>query len=182
MLDTGNGKLTHVGEDDYFQTDERDIAWSPDSKWLAYSQIVKNHLHSLFVYSVESGKATQFTTDSADSRFPTFDRGGKYLYFTASTNDGGTSAGLDMVSDLLSPLSSVYAVVLAADQASPIAPERDDEKTPAQAREKTKENADSTPADEGGEAKEGPRNGAARPPAPPKPVKIDLDGIETRIV
>jgi tricorn protease len=182
MLDTGSGKLTHVGEDDYFQSDKRDIAWSPDSKWLAYSQIVKNHLHSLFVYSVETGKATQFTTDSADSRFPTFDRGGKYLYFTASTNEGGTSAGLDMASDLLSPSRNVYAVVLAADQASPIAPESDDEKTPAETREKTKENADSTPAGEVGEGKEGARGGAARPPAPPKPVKVDLNGIETRIV
>jgi tricorn protease len=136
MLDTTNGKLTHVGEDDYYQTDKRDISWSPDSKWLAYSQIVKNHLHALFLYSVETGKATQFTQGSADSRLPTFDRGGKYLYFAASTNSGGTSAGLDMTSDLLFPLSNVYALVLAADQTSPIAPESDDEKTPAQAKEK----------------------------------------------
>ncbi|MGD0444578.1 MAG: PDZ domain-containing protein [Edaphobacter sp.] len=178
MLDTTNGKLTHVGEDDYYQTDKRDIAWSPDSKWLAYSQIVRNHLHSLFLYSVETGKATQFTQDSADSRLPTFDRGGKYVYFAASTNSGGASAGLDMTSDLLSPSRNVYALVLAADQASPIAPESDDEKTPAQAKEKTPETADATTT---GEAKEGAR-GAARPATPPRPVKVDLDGIETRIV
>ena len=161
MLDTGSGKLTHVGEDDYFQTDKRDIAWSPDSKWIAYSQIVANHLHALFLYSVETGKSTRFAADSADSRFPTFDRNGKYLYFTASTNSGGTTAGLDMTSDLLSPSRNVYAVVLAADQASPIAPESDDEKTPAEAHEKAKENADATPA---GEAKEGekPRPAAAK--------------------
>ncbi|MGH9595576.1 MAG: S41 family peptidase, partial [Edaphobacter sp.] len=151
MLDTGNGKLTHVGEDDYYQTDKRDIAWSPDSKWLAYSQIVANHLHALFLYSVDTGKATQFTAESADSRFPTFDRGGKYLYFTASTNYGGTSASLDMTSDLLSPTRNVYAVVLAADQASPIAPESDDEKTPTEAHERAKENAEATPV---GESKE----------------------------
>jgi tricorn protease len=179
MLDTVSGKLIHVGEDDYFQTDKRDIAWSPDSKWIAYSQIVKNHLHALFLYSVETGNATQFTPQSADSRLPTFDRSGKYLYFTASTNAGGTSAGLDMTSDLLSPMRDVYAVVLAADQASPIAPESDDEKTAAEAREKAKENSDSTPA---GETKEGPRSGAARPATPPKPVKIDVAGIEGRIV
>jgi len=181
MLDTGSGKLTHVGEDDYFQTDKRDIAWSPDSQWLSYSQIVKNHLHSLFVYSVETGKTTQFTTDSADSRFPTFDRGGKYLYFTASTNSGGTSAGLDMASDLLSPSRNVYAVVLASDQASPIAPESDDEKTPAEAHARTKENADAIPAGETKE-NEGARPAAVRTPTVPTPVKIDLTGIEDRIV
>jgi tricorn protease len=181
MLDTTNGKVTHVGEDDYFQTDKRDIAWSPDSKWIAYSQIVANHLHALFLYSVETDKSTQFASDSADSRFPTFDRNGKYLYFTASTGSGGTTAGLDMTSDLLSPSRNIYAVVLAADQASPIAPESDDEKTPAEAHEKAKENADATPA---GEAKEGekPRPAPAKTPTPPKPVKIDLAGIENRIV
>jgi tricorn protease len=75
----------------------------------------------------------------------------------------------------------VYAVVLAADQASPIAPESDDEKTPAEAHEKAKENADATPA---GEAKEEekPHPSATKTPAPPKPVKIDLAGIENRIV
>jgi tricorn protease len=178
MLDTTSGKLTHVGEDDYYQTDKRDIAWSPDSKWIAYSQIVANHLHALFLYSVETSTATQFAPESADSRFPTFDRNGKYLYFAASTGEGGTSAGLDMTSDLLSPSRNLYAVVLAADQASPIAPESDDEKTPAQAREKSKENADATPAGEG----ERGRQGAARPPAPPVPVKVDLAGIQNRIV
>jgi tricorn protease len=180
MLDTGSGKLTHVGEDDFYQSDKRDIAWSPDSKWIAYSQIVANHLHALFLYSVDTGKTTQFTRESADSRFPTFDRGGKYLYFTASTNSGGTSAGLDMTSDLLSPTRNVYAVVLAADQASPIAPESDDEKTPAEAHERAKENADSTPA---GETKEGEgARRASKTPATPKPVKVDVAGIESRIV
>jgi tricorn protease len=180
MLDTASGKLTHVGEDDFFQTDKRDIAWSPDSKWIAYSQIVANHLHTLFLYSVETGKSTQFAPASGDSRFPTFDRNGKYLYFATSTSEGGTSAGLDMTSDLLSPMRNLYAVVLAADQASPIAPESDDEKTPAEAKEKAKENADAIPA---GEAKEGEKAPAsARPATPPKPVKVDLVGIENRIV
>jgi tricorn protease len=181
MLDTGSGKVTHVGENDYFSSDKRDIAWSPDSRWIAYSQIVPNHLHALFLYSVETGKATQFTPESADSRFPTFDRNGKYLYFATSTNSGGTSAGLDMTSDLLSPVRSLYAVVLASDQASPIAPESDDEKTPAQAHEKAKENADATPA---GEPKEGEKatTEAAKAPVAPKPVRVDLAGIENRIV
>src|SRR5260370_14366775 len=181
MLDTSSGKLTHVGEDDFFQTDKRDIAWSPDSKWIGYSQIFANHLHALFLYSVETGKSTRFAADSADSRFPACDRNGKYLYFTASTNTGGTTAGLDMTSDLLSPARSVYAVVWAADQASPMAPESDDEKTPAEAHEKAKENADATPA---GEEKEGekPRPATVKAPAPPKPVKVDLAGIENRIV
>ncbi len=87
QLDTVTGKAavidTAVNNDgDY------DAAWSPDSKWLAYTQSLANRLHALFLYSVTSGKSTQITDGMSDVRFPAFDRGGKYLYFTESTNYG----------------------------------------------------------------------------------------------
>ena len=31
-------------------------AWSPDSKWLAYSMRLKNHMRAIFVYSLADGK------------------------------------------------------------------------------------------------------------------------------
>ena len=83
-----------------------------------------------------------------------------------------------MTSDLYQVTSHIYAVVLAADTASPIAPELDDEK-PADKDEAKKEEGKK----DGGEAKEG--NGdekAGAKPAPLKPIKVDLQGIETRIV
>ena len=84
-----------------------------------------------FCTRVDSGQSTQVTSEMGDSRHPAFDRDGKYLYFIASTNAGATSDGLDMTSDLYQVTSNIYAVTLAADTASPIAPEMDDEKTPA---------------------------------------------------
>ena len=68
----------------------------------------------------------------ADSQLPVFDRSGKYLYFTASTNAGATSDDLDMTSDLYQVKSNIYAVVLASDQQSPVVPQSDDEKTAAE--------------------------------------------------
>ena len=38
----------------------------------------------------------QITDGMSDARHPAFDRDGQYLYFTASTNYGPTSSGLDM--------------------------------------------------------------------------------------
>src|SRR6202035_2372037 len=105
-------------------------AWSPDSKWIAYSRSVENHLHALYLYSVDSGKSAQVTDVMADARLPAFDRGGKYLYFTASTNAGAASDGLDMTSDLYAVRSNIYAIVLGQDQPSPLAPEMADEKAP----------------------------------------------------
>ncbi len=34
-----------------------DPAWSPDSRWLAYTKQLRNHLHAVFAYSLEQGKS-----------------------------------------------------------------------------------------------------------------------------
>ena len=107
-----------------------DASWSPDSKWLAYTQSVSNRFHALFLYSIASGKSTQITDGMSDVRFPAFDRGGKYLYFTESTNYGTSTSGLDMSSDEFDVTRSVYGLALAADTVSPVAPQSEDEKTP----------------------------------------------------
>ncbi|HWJ34976.1 MAG TPA: PDZ domain-containing protein [Steroidobacteraceae bacterium] len=194
VLDTVSGKLSIInGKDVYggFSDASYDVAWSPDSKWIAYPRSLANHLHALYLYSVESGKSTQVTDEMADSRLPAFDRNGKYLYFTASTNSGATSDGLDMTSDLYEVRSNIYAVVLAADQLSPIAPEWDDEKTPAQKpKEGTEGTAEKTPGDEPKPAPSRGQKGRASqrreapagvPVAAPA-VKVDLNGIGARVV
>jgi tricorn protease len=194
LLDTTTGKLTTLGGKNVyggFSNTNYDVAWSPDSKWIAYPQSMANHLHALFLYSVDTGQSTQVTSAMAESTTPAFDRDGKYLYFVASTNEGATSDGLDMTSDLYQVTNNIYAVALAADAASPIAPELEDEKAP--------EKADSAKPDESkkpeGDAKEGAAKSDEKPsdekpngkpadtkPVAPKPVKIDLAGIQSRIV
>jgi tricorn protease len=204
MLDTTNGKLTTLVEPDAtghygYGGGAGDVSWSSDSKWLAYPHTGDNMLQSLVIYSVESGKATRFTDPLVDSSRPAFDREGKYLYFVASTNSGATQFGLDMTSDLYQVNSSVYALVLAAGTASPLAPELEDEKVGGDAKGNGKE-GDNSEGDEKGKdtpkdaekdsdkdagkdsGKEKGGEGKAKPPAPPKPVKIDLAGIESRIV
>ena len=189
MLDTTTGKLTAVGEKNVFggfSNTNYDLDWSPDSKWIAYPRSLPNHLHALFLYSVETGQSTQLTDEIADSIEPAFDRDGKYLYFLASTNSGATSDGLDMTSDLYNPTSNIYAVVLAADQASPIAPELDDEKSAAEKKEEAKKDDEKSPdtdtkkKDAGKSDDEKSKPDAT--PKPVKPIKVDLAGIETRIV
>ena len=184
LLDTVSGKLSVInGKDAFggFSEPSYDLAWSPDSKWIAYPRSLANHLHALFLYSVETGKSTQVTDPLADSRLPAFDRGGKYLYFIASTNAGPTSDGLDMTSDLYEVRSNVYAAVLSANQASPLAPELDDEKPAAGKAARTADGAEAAGTDE---AKHAGRKSAAASiaAAPAAPVHIDLNGIGSRIV
>ncbi|HWG18899.1 MAG TPA: PDZ domain-containing protein [Terracidiphilus sp.] len=179
MLDTTTGKLTAIGEKNVyggFSNTSYAVSWSPDSKWLAYTRSVPNHLHALFLYSLDSGQSTQITSDMAESSNPAFDREGKYIYFIASTNAGATSDGLDMTSDLYQVTSNIYAITLAASTASPTAPELEDEKAAPEGQPEAKKG-------EGGEAKEASGDEKAHGPRPPaKPVKIDLEGIQSRTV
>jgi len=104
------------------------LKWSADSRWLTYNRILPNMLHAVFVYSLHSRKATQITDGMSDARFPVFDKGGKYLYFAASTDFGLTAGDGDM-SGIARPVTySVYAVVLQTNVPSPVAPQSDDEK------------------------------------------------------
>ena len=162
--------------------------WSPDSKWLTYTRYLANHLHAVFVYSLESGNESQITDGTADSRFPVFDKGGKSLYFAASTDVGLTVGWLDL-SSFQHPLTrSVYAVVLKKGDPNPVEPQSDEEKI-AKADEKgkdadksDKDKTDKDKSKEADKAREGDKGKEGEKKDEPPTVAIDLDGIGQRIV
>jgi len=189
LLDVTTGKFTTVGEPNVyggFSDSQYDMSWSPDSQWIAYPRSMANHLHALYLYSLATGVSTQVTGEMANSYWPAFDREGKYLYFLSSTNSGATSDGLDMTSDLYQVTSNVYAVVLASGEASPVAPELEDEKAPGD----TKGDAKDDKSDKGDKAgsKDDDKKGDEKKDAggkekkPVKPTKVDLAGIMERTV
>lgn len=171
-VDVALGKPTKV-DTDYSYELNRDFAWAPDSKWIAFVKNLPNRLHAVAVYSLSEGKSTQVTDGLSDARDPVFDKEGQYLYFTASTNYGPTSSGLDMNSDLHEVTRSVYLIVLPNDVASPLAPESDEEKGTEAKKDESKPSGE-------GKAKEG--NASAAAEAPPKPVRIDFDKLIQRTI
>ncbi len=128
----------------------------------------------MFVYSLDDAKSHQITDGLSDARRPVFDRDGQYLYFTASTNFGPTSSGLDMTSDEHEVTSSVYLAVLPNNVASPLAPESDEEKPAGEAQA-------GEAGGRGGRGGRGGQGGAAAT-EPPKPVRIDFDKLDRRIL
>jgi tricorn protease len=153
------------------------LAWSPDSKWLTYSKFLENHQRSVFVYSLETGKASQITEGLGDARYPVFDKGGKSLYFAVSTDMGLTSGWLDLSSYQHPVLRGVYAAVLKKGDKSPVEPQSDEEKSADAKKEDAKSDDKKDAADKGkdGEKKEEKKDEPAK-------VVIDLDGIGQRIV
>ena len=180
-VEVASGKVTKV-DTDYAYEINRDFAWSPDSKWLAYVKNLPNRLHAVEIFSLGDGKSTQVTDGLSDARFPAYDKGGQYLYFTASTNYGPTSSGLDMSSDLHDVTRSAYLIVLPNDVASPLAPESDEEKgSDAKSDDKAKTDESKTAEDKPASEGSG-RGGKASAEAPPKPVRIDFDKLIQRTV
>lgn len=149
------------------------IAWSPDSKWLTYSKFLENHLRGVFVYSLDSGKASQITDGLGDARHPVFDKSGKEIIFAASTDMELTAGWLDLSSFQHPVLRSVYAAVLKKGDKSPVEPQSDEEKT-----EEKK-----TGGEQGKEVEKG-KEGEKKDEKKEEAVKvtIDLDGIGRRIV
>lgn len=160
-----------------------DPAWSPDSKWLAYTRQLPNHLHAVFLYSIEQKKSFQATDGMSDARYPVFDKGGKYLFFAASTDMGQANSWLEMSSINRPFTRSVYMIVLDKTQASPLAPESDDEKVAAEAAATPSPTPDAsqTPPtpDAGGQAAASARPGGQKKPVV---VRVDLEQIGQRVL
>jgi len=147
-----------------------DPAWSPDSRWVAYAKQLPNHLHSVFVYSLEDRKSRQITDGRSEAFSPRFDRNGKYLYFLATTSAGLSPGWLDMTSMGRPVTSSVYAAVLRKDLPSPVAPESDEEGAAKDAKAEPK-------AEKNGKGK-----ASAEEKKDAEPVRIDFEGMDQRVV
>lgn len=175
-IDLESKKVVTIGSDTYFKgfyDYTLTSAWSPDSNWIAYTTVMDNYFNQLFIFSVKDGKSYPLSDGMSQVHSPAFDKNGKYLYFAASTNYSLDVGWADMSEYPNNPTSSLYAVVLSADEPSPFKPESDDEK-PAADEKKDGKDADKK-YDKDKKDKEGDKDKA-------KPIKVDIDGIRNRIV
>jgi len=169
-IDLEQKKPVLVDRDYYFAGNDIVPSWSPDSKWLAYSKELKSHMSAIYFYSLADAKITQVTDGMSEAKHPVFDKDGKVLYFSAST-DSGLSMQPDIHSRTHPWTHSIYLMVLSKDQVSPLAPESDDEK-PADDKKKDEAKKD----DSGKDSKD-------KDKAPEKvDVKIDFADIGQRIL
>jgi len=145
--------------------------WSADSRWIAYSRQLRSHMNAVFVYSLESGQSNQITDGLSDAQLVAFDKSGKHLFFTASTDVGLTPGWLNM-SWIGRPVTrSVYVAVLRKDLPSPLAPESDEEKAKEEEKKEAKPSASEKPAEKEKEKEKQPEK-----------VTIDFDNISQRIL
>ncbi|MGB2843626.1 MAG: S41 family peptidase [Candidatus Aminicenantaceae bacterium] len=83
IVNTENGKERKVS---FNREGIRDISWSPDSKWLAYSQAALNSFQQIHLFNLESGNQVPLTSDRTNSINPSWSLDGKFIYFLSDRN------------------------------------------------------------------------------------------------
>lgn len=203
-IDTGKPVLVDTNTYDNGPGNGFDPAWSPDSRWIAYTRQLNSGMRAVFVYGLEDKTNHQVTDGMSDAGFANFDKNGKYLYFTASTDVGPVLAS-SMAGYKVPVTRNGYLIVLNKDLKSPLAPQSDEEVVkPDKSADKQKETAakeecsveeqqkgseagaESAEANRGGADKEGntkPATGAEKSEAKePAVVRIDFENIDQRIL
>jgi tricorn protease len=170
-----------------------ELSWSPDSQWIAYTRDLESQMHAVFLYSLATHTSKQVTDGMSNAAHPVFDPSGKYVFFSASTDNGPSDAGIDLSSLDRATTSSVYVIVLSRNGASPVAPESDDEnkKKDDDKRDDGKKDdsnkdeaksADAKDADKDDDGKSDGKKGGKKKAEKPKPTEVDLAGIGNRIL
>lgn len=99
----------------------RDVAWSPDGRWIAYSWAPQQDQAIIRVAEAETGRLHDVTTPLRIDRAPAWDPEGKYLYFLSTRDFNPVYDALQF--DLGFPYAvRPFLVTLRADVASPFVP------------------------------------------------------------
>ena len=164
FIDLSDGSIAEIARNT--RQGSFDVALSPDGRFLAHTLRQPNYLRDLVIHDFNSGNSRVVTEGMADVASPAFSPDGAYLFFAASTNSGPVQFSLDMTSQERPFRAGLYALVLAEEGESPLAPRSSEE---AARNGEDSENQDD--ADKGDD-ENGDENGT----------RIDFDGLMARKV
>ncbi|HKI77200.1 MAG TPA: PDZ domain-containing protein [Ignavibacteriaceae bacterium] len=157
-VDVTSKKVTEVAQAKAWEYSN--YVWSPDSKWIAYSQNEVETLNKVYLYSLETSKSTAVTDGWYSSYSPEFSSDGNYLFFV-SDRSFNPSYGWTEFQTIYRDMSKIYFVTLAKETPSPFEPTSDEVKVKEDKKESSKSDSKDDKSND---------------------VKIDLDGITSRII
>ncbi len=166
-LDVASKKVTLV---DQAKTGELGgQVWSPDSQWLAYAKPEVEGMARVYLCKVGGGKPTAVTDGWYQSYAPAFSGDGKYLFFVSDRDFNPILSAVE-TNFAYTAMSRIYCLTLAADTKSPFAPKSDEVEIKKEPEAPAKPGEKAKPA------------GKAEEKAGPAPTKVDLDGIQGRLI
>ncbi|MEQ1827107.1 MAG: S41 family peptidase [Pirellula sp.] len=168
------------------------IAWSPDSRWIAYSMTAANTYSQIHLFNVENDTRAVLTSDRVNSSSPAWDPKGEWLYFLSDrhlVSTVGSPWGPRQPEPNFVNTMRIYKIALRKDLRSPF--QVDNELTNAKSSaSKTKEVKKVEAAEESDKTVATPKTESteksdAKPKTEEKravkPLEIDLDGIQRRL-
>ncbi|MFZ0472883.1 MAG: protease, partial [Bacteroidales bacterium] len=138
--------------------------WSPDSKWITYSRPEIETLFKIILYNTISKEKTEITDGWYESKNPVFSNDGNYLFFTSARTFNPIFSETEW-NHAYQNMNKIYLVTLSKSTKSPFAPTDNTVKVKVAEAE-----TDKSAGDKKAET------------AKPVEVKVDLDGIQNRIV
>lgn len=165
-------KIAEVNNGDVGDPSYGELHWSPDSRWLAFTENAPNEFLQMCLYSLDTGKITTVTSDRYNSGSAAWSPDGKWLYFVSDRSFKSVVPspwGSRQPDPFFDRMDKIYAVSLKKGVISPFEPA--DELHPATTAETPK------PVETTGAA----AKATTDKPAAAVKVEIELDGISTRL-
>ena len=160
VVDVERRRMAEVANDPGYPA--HDYAWSPDSRWLAYSMADPSSFRSLYIWEARTGDTRRVTNELFNEYSPRFSPDGKTLYYLTDRMFAPQIGHFEWNYEVNRSVG-IDALVLTADGDNPFAP-RNDEAKPAKAEQEATQDGE----DSGNE--------------PPAEVRIDFEGLGERVV
>jgi len=167
ILDVDSKKITEVDKADYENIDVSldlkpiyDFAWSPDSRFIAYSKMGEDLVYKVYIYSLDGGEIHCVSQGIFNDFNPMFTRDGKHLLFISNRRFSPTLGDFEWEM-VYKKVAGIYCLTLQKDGAPLLPFESDEEEV------KGEEEGKKDDKDEKGEET--------------VHVEIDFDGIADRI-
>jgi len=152
----------------------REYEWSPDGRWIAYTKGRSTDYGDICVYDTKGGAVHELSSPASDDFSPAWDPDGRYLYFLSNRSVNPILGTMDW-DNVEAKNTRPYVMLLRKDVKNPLAdleglPD-DAAKSPADSKDKKDASSKKKSGDKGDDAGKGK-----------KPVEIDFDGIQDRVV
>jgi tricorn protease len=162
-IDIVTKKQTNIAKSKYWSI--TDYEWSPDNKWIAYTNYKDERTGQVTLYSLEKNTSYPVTDGFYSSYSPEFTPGGKYLIFISDRTFNASFGNFEF-NYQYNNMSNIYAVTLQDTTIQPFAVYLNDQETVVDEKEKDKS-----------EKKEK----VVKEKEEDKTIRIDLNGITSRI-
>lgn len=161
-IDIDTKKVSLVSQNGVWEYNQFD--WSPDSKWITFSEAQRNGMGMIFLFNTLTNEKTAVTDGWYSSSDPVFSQDGKYLFFTSERDFNPIYSSTEW-NHAYADMSRIYMVTLAKATPSPFAPENDEVAVKAEANKEGDDKKEENKEDTSG-----------------KDIVVDTDGIGERIL